>query len=87
MATTHTPLPCVNKYCIQYVHIQCVRGGGYRVMLGSYSAGVLHSVMHLARFRTYKIARLLQTKTWGVGGGLRHIDTCRKVSFYVSFLR
>ncbi len=95
------PLPLFPVWILFMYNVQYIYSvwGGYRVMLGPYSAGVLHSVMHLTRFRTYKIARLLQTKTLG-GRGLqtyRHLPQSRFsvqlykmttfcIAFYESYL-
>ncbi len=62
--STSPPLPCVYfiyVYCILY-SVQCVRRGG----MGSVGDYILQEfyTLHLTRFRTYKIARPIQTKTW-----------------------
>ena len=43
------------------------------------------NTVYLTRFRTYKIVRPPQTKTWE-RRGLRQINTCRKVPLQVNFL-
>ncbi len=45
-----------------------------------------NTTLYLTRFRTYKIARPTQTKPRR-GGGLRQINTCRKVPLHVNFFR
>jgi hypothetical protein len=52
------PLHCVKKY----LFIQCVIGGGDRVLLRAYGMQELYTV-YLTKFRTYKIALISQTKT------------------------
>ncbi len=80
-----SPLPCVNKYCIcTIVNIQCVRGGRVPGCVGHYILQEFYTV-YLTRFRTYKIARPPKTKIPRRGGGLRRINTCRKVLFQSIF--
>ncbi len=77
------PFPCVKKYGI---NIQFVAVRGWR-LLGPVGDHILQefNTLYLKRFRTYKTARALQTKL-RKEGGLRQINTCRKVPLQVQFL-
>jgi hypothetical protein len=66
----------------------CVRTGGGGVW-GCVGDRILQEfyTLYLSIFRIYKISRPSQIKKPRMGGGLRYINTCRKVSLQVNFLR
>ncbi len=80
--------PPLTSLCQSTVYTDSVQLGGVGGALSRVGDHIPKecNTPYLTRFRTYKIARPPQTKTQE-GGGLRQINTCRKVPLQVNFFR